>query len=54
MLYDKLTGALRMVQKDYLAENRFEGLTANSLQSYVNLFKNLNEWLAKVLKELRS
>ena len=38
---------IEMVQKDYLAEKRFEGLTERSLKSYVDLFKIWNEWLAQ-------
>ncbi|MGE7648004.1 tyrosine-type recombinase/integrase [Peribacillus frigoritolerans] len=38
---------IEMVQKDFLAERRYEKLTDNSLQSYTNLFKLFNEWLSQ-------
>ncbi|WP_404408782.1 tyrosine-type recombinase/integrase [Jeotgalibacillus malaysiensis] len=38
--------SIEMMEKEFLAEKRFEGLTENSLTSYVNFFKTWNEWLA--------
>ena len=37
---------IEMVQKGVIAEERFESLTVNSIQSYHNLFKVWNDWLA--------
>lgn len=37
--------SIEMIQKEFLAEKKFEGLTENSLDSYVNFFKTWNEWL---------
>ena len=37
---------IEMAQKGVIAEKKFEGLTANSVQSYHNLFKVWNDWLA--------
>jgi hypothetical protein len=38
------------MEKDFLAEKKFEGLTENSLRSYVDFFKLWNEWLAQESK----
>jgi integrase/recombinase XerD len=35
------------MEKDFLAEKKFEGLTENSLRSYVDFFKLWNEWLVQ-------
>lgn len=37
--------SIEMIEKEFLAEKKFEGLTENSLTSYVNFFKTWNEWL---------
>ncbi|WP_404323706.1 tyrosine-type recombinase/integrase [Cytobacillus firmus] len=39
--------SIEMMEKDFLAEKKFEGLTENSLRSYVDFFKLWNEWLAQ-------
>lgn len=36
-----------MIQKEFLAEKKYQGLTENSLQAYVNFFKVWNPWLAQ-------
>lgn len=36
-----------MMEKEFLAEKRFEGLTEKSLRSYIDFFKLWNEWLAQ-------
>lgn len=49
---------IEMAQKGFIAEKKFESLTANSIQSYHNLFKVWNDWLASErvehIKELSS
>ncbi|QGQ44773.1 phage integrase N-terminal SAM-like domain-containing protein [Metabacillus sediminilitoris] len=37
--------SIEMMEKDFMAEKKFEGVTENSLTSYVNFFKGWNEWL---------
>jgi site-specific recombinase XerD len=36
---------IEMIQKEFLAERKYEGLTEKSLRSYVDFFKVWNEWL---------
>ncbi|MBO1511554.1 tyrosine-type recombinase/integrase [Metabacillus bambusae] len=36
-----------MIQKEFMSERKYQGLTANSLQAYVNFFKVWNPWLAQ-------
>jgi integrase/recombinase XerD len=38
---------IELMEKDFLAEKKFEGLTENSLRSYVDFFKLWNEWLVQ-------
>ncbi|TWJ39663.1 Tyrosine recombinase XerD [Bacillus paralicheniformis] len=38
---------IEMLQKDYIAEKRFEGLTDNSIQSYERLFALWRGWLSQ-------
>lgn len=37
---------IEMAQKEFFAEKKFEGLTANSLDCYTIFFKTFNEWLS--------
>jgi integrase/recombinase XerD len=39
--------SIEMMEKDFLAEKKFEGLTENSLRSYVDFFKLWNKWLTQ-------
>ncbi|MCQ6265591.1 tyrosine-type recombinase/integrase [Fictibacillus sp. WQ 8-8] len=39
--------SIEMMEKEFLAEKKFQGLTENSLRSYIDFFKLWNEWLAQ-------
>lgn len=39
--------SIEMIQKEFLAEKKYEGLTEKSLTSYVNFFKTWNDWLSQ-------
>nr|WP_259545971.1 site-specific integrase [Heyndrickxia oleronia] len=39
--------SIEMMEKEFISEKKFEGLTENSLTSYINFFKTWNEWLAQ-------
>ncbi|SDM60852.1 Site-specific recombinase XerD [Fictibacillus solisalsi] len=39
--------SIEMIQKEFLAEKKYQGLTSNSLQSYIDFFKLWNDWLTQ-------
>jgi len=36
-----------MIQKEFISEKKYQGLTENSIQSYLDFFKVWNEWLGE-------